>query len=83
MAERYLAVVAGQQVEAEQSDRVDQHLRKLKQMIAAGEEGQRQRGDPEQAEGEPNPRRRLRTRDRLDAQGGRQIACVGHRLKPS
>src|SRR5690348_8035834 len=56
MAERDLPVEAGQYVEAEQHHRIDQHLRRLEQVVAAEREGQgarrrQQRGDADDLPG--------------------------------
>ena len=50
MAERKLAVEAGQQIEAQQRDGVDQHLRELIEVIAAHPE---RRGDRKGERGGP------------------------------
>ena len=54
MAERDLAVEAGQHVEAEQGDRVDQHQRHLEYVVVAERERQRDREcERDRRDGEP------------------------------
>ena len=71
MPERYLAVVAGQDVQAQQGDRIHQHQRELEGAVAAGHEGQgaghdEQCGDEEPAGvGQDQPGRESGLRIRL------------------
>ncbi len=58
VAERDLAVVAGQDVEAEQRDRVDQHQRELERAVVADQERQRAGGDQQHARARSSCRRR-------------------------
>ncbi len=53
MPERELAVVAGEEVQAEQHHRVDADLRELEEAEAAQREGQEDRDHEEQTEAPP------------------------------
>ena len=52
MPERYLAVEPGQQIEPEERDGEDEHLRALIDVIAGGEERKGERKDAERKRGE-------------------------------
>ena len=62
MAQRYLAVEAGQEVEAEQRDGEDEHLRALIDMVARSDEREGERDDS----------------DRDGDEGAQRAVGVGH-----
>ena len=61
VAERKLAVVTGQEIEAEQRDGVDEHLRELIEMIAAHPERRGDRKSQREAPGETDAHQTLAT----------------------